>query len=219
MRFRTRTSASNAIRRQRQSCQSVRYGRICGLSRDTDRQAILRDNPGLSNAASRGQMGQFGFRNGLMDAAGDFLSSRQLRSLPRAERLSEQQRPVPRRLGKRCLAAMGVGKRPVAAGRASGNLDFIIEPGKPDRSILISRMKSTDPGIAMPELGRATAHVEAIQLLEKWIGAMPESRKSVTHLRVSVRSVCPSIHSNTESIAGWLTGPCSMSDSKFCWLT
>lgn len=73
------------------------------------------------------------------------------------------------------LAAYGIGKRPVAAGRASGDFDFIIEPGKPDRSILVSRMKSVDAGIAMPELGRATAHVEGIKLLEEWIAAMPST--------------------------------------------
>lgn len=70
-------------------------------------------------------------------------------------------------------AAYGIGKRPVAAGRASGNFDFIIEPGKPERSILVTRMKSTDPGIAMPELGRATVHEEGVKLLEDWIAAMP----------------------------------------------
>ena len=72
-------------------------------------------------------------------------------------------------------AAYGIGKRPVAAGRASGDLDFIIEPGKPERSILVTRMKSTDPGIAMPELGRATAHEEGIALLNEWIAAMPNA--------------------------------------------
>lgn len=66
----------------------------------------------------------------------------------------------------------GIGKRPVAAGRGSGNLDFVIERGHPDRSILIYRLKSTDPGIAMPELGRATAHDEGIELLEDWVRAM-----------------------------------------------
>lgn len=69
-------------------------------------------------------------------------------------------------------AAYGIAKRPVAAGRASGDLDFIIEQGKPERSILISRMKSTDPGIAMPELGRTTVHSEGVVLLEEWIAAM-----------------------------------------------
>jgi uncharacterized repeat protein (TIGR03806 family) len=72
-------------------------------------------------------------------------------------------------------AAIGIGKRPVATGRASGNLDFIIEAGRPDRSILINRMKSTDPGIAMPELGRAMAHDEGVKLLEGWIAAMPRA--------------------------------------------
>jgi uncharacterized repeat protein (TIGR03806 family) len=69
-------------------------------------------------------------------------------------------------------AALGIGKRPVAAGRGAGNFDFVIEPGHPERSILIHRMKSTDPGVAMPELGRATAHDEGVKLLEEWIAAM-----------------------------------------------
>jgi uncharacterized repeat protein (TIGR03806 family) len=69
-------------------------------------------------------------------------------------------------------AALGIGKRPVAAGRGAGNFDFVIEPGHPERSILTHRMKSTDPGVAMPELGRAMAHDEGIALLEEWIKAM-----------------------------------------------
>lgn len=69
--------------------------------------------------------------------------------------------------------ALGIGKRPVAAGRASGDMDFVIDTGHPDRSILINRMRSTEPGIAMPELGRATVHAEGVKLLEEWIAAMP----------------------------------------------
>ena len=68
--------------------------------------------------------------------------------------------------------AIGIGKRPVAAGRGSGNFDFVIEPGYPERSILLYRLKSTDPGIAMPEVGRATVHKEGAELLEQWIGEM-----------------------------------------------
>jgi uncharacterized repeat protein (TIGR03806 family) len=68
--------------------------------------------------------------------------------------------------------ALGIGKRPVAAGRGSGNLDFVVDPGHPERSILLYRMKSTDPGIAMPELGRATVHDEGAKLLEEWIASM-----------------------------------------------
>ncbi len=69
-------------------------------------------------------------------------------------------------------AAMGIGKRPVAAGRGSGNFDFVIEPGHPERSILLYRLKSTDPGIAMPELGRSAVHKEGAELLEQWIREM-----------------------------------------------
>ena len=69
-------------------------------------------------------------------------------------------------------AALGIGKRPVAAGKGSGNFDFVIEPGHPERSILTYRMKSVDPGIAMPELGRASAHDEGVALLGAWIKSM-----------------------------------------------
>ena len=69
--------------------------------------------------------------------------------------------------------ALGIGKRPVAAGRGSAGRDFAIAPGDPAASILIARMESTDPGIAMPELGRATVHREGVGLLSRWIAAMP----------------------------------------------
>lgn len=68
---------------------------------------------------------------------------------------------------------LGVGKYPVAAGRGSGNFELVIDPGHPERSILPYRMESIDPGIAMPELGRATAHKEGLALLGKWITALP----------------------------------------------
>lgn len=69
--------------------------------------------------------------------------------------------------------ALGIGKRPVAAGRGSGGRDFAIAPGNPEGSILIYRLRSTDPGIAMPELGRVTAHDEGIALLNEWIESLP----------------------------------------------
>lgn len=68
----------------------------------------------------------------------------------------------------------GVEKRPVAAGRGSGGLDFDIAPGKPDQSIIIFRMSSTEPGIAMPELGRTINHDEGIALVREWIAALDE---------------------------------------------
>ena len=69
----------------------------------------------------------------------------------------------------------GVFKRPTAAGRGAGTRDFDIVPGAPDASILLYRMESTDPGIAMPELGRATVHKEGVALVRQWIESMPKS--------------------------------------------
>ena len=69
--------------------------------------------------------------------------------------------------------ARGIGKHPVAAGRGSGTAGLVIDPGKPDNSILIYRLSSTEPGIAMPELGRATTHREGLAMLRQWIDHMP----------------------------------------------
>ncbi|MBO9499162.1 MAG: hypothetical protein J7483_06875 [Novosphingobium sp.] len=68
----------------------------------------------------------------------------------------------------------GVYKRPVAAGRGSGTSDYVIQPGDPGASILVYRLESTDPGIAMPELGRDTVHREGARLLSDWIATMPK---------------------------------------------
>ncbi len=74
---------------------------------------------------------------------------------------------------EREAVTIGVGKRPVAAGQGSGGFDFDIAAGHPERSIMLYRLASTEPGIAMPELGRATAHSEGLALLTQWIKAMP----------------------------------------------
>lgn len=67
---------------------------------------------------------------------------------------------------------LGIGKTPVAAGRGSGNLQFSIEPGQPDKSILLYRIQSTDPGVMMPELGRSLTHQEGVALVRDWIRQM-----------------------------------------------
>ncbi len=64
---------------------------------------------------------------------------------------------------------LGIMKTPVAAGRGSGNLKYDIEPGKPEKSILIYRMNTTDPGFAMPEIGREQVHKEGVALISRWI--------------------------------------------------
>ena len=64
---------------------------------------------------------------------------------------------------------LGIFKKPVAAGRASGNLKYSIVPGHSDDSIMLFRMKSLDPGIMMPESGRALADDAGIMLIKDWI--------------------------------------------------
>jgi uncharacterized repeat protein (TIGR03806 family) len=68
--------------------------------------------------------------------------------------------------------AWGYKKRPVAAGRGSGGLDYDIAPGDPEKSILIYRLNSVDPGVMMPELGRTTIHEEGVALLREWIRSL-----------------------------------------------
>ncbi len=65
--------------------------------------------------------------------------------------------------------ALGIGKRPVAAGRGAGDNEFDIVAGKPEESILLTRVESTEPGVMMPELGRNLEDQAAVELLRKWI--------------------------------------------------
>ena len=66
----------------------------------------------------------------------------------------------------------GVLKRPVAAGKGSGDRQFDIKPGDPDGSILIYRVESVEPGIMMPELGRHIADPAAVSLLRDWVSSL-----------------------------------------------
>ncbi|MCU0448144.1 MAG: hypothetical protein MUE85_24855 [Microscillaceae bacterium] len=70
------------------------------------------------------------------------------------------------------LTALGIQKPPVAAGRGAGNYLFSIVPGKPEESMMVYRMESTDPGVMMPELARKLVHHEGIELIKEWIKAM-----------------------------------------------
>ncbi len=68
----------------------------------------------------------------------------------------------------------GVHKRPTAAGRGSGDNLFVIEPGRPEQSILLHRMESVEPGVMMPELGRTVVDGKSLALIRDWIASMPE---------------------------------------------
>lgn len=69
--------------------------------------------------------------------------------------------------------SLGLGKRPVAAGRGAGDGRFVIDPGHPERSIMVHRMDSVEPGVAMPELGRSVHDAAGVALISAWIAAMP----------------------------------------------
>lgn len=73
-------------------------------------------------------------------------------------------------------AALGIGKRPVAAGRGSGGLEVSIAPGDPAASILLHRMKSAEPGVMMPELSRSLVHEEGVALIADYIASLKPER-------------------------------------------
>ena len=43
--------------------------------------------------------------------------------------------------------------------------------------MLMFRLKSTDAGIMMPELGKRMIHDEGVELVREWIAAMPPADK------------------------------------------
>jgi hypothetical protein len=65
----------------------------------------------------------------------------------------------------------------VAAGHGSGEHRFDIVPGKPDDSIVIYRLESTEPGVMMPELPRRMVPDDAVALLREWIAQMKDPSK------------------------------------------
>lgn len=70
-------------------------------------------------------------------------------------------------------SAYGVLKTPIAAGRGTGGLSFDILPGQPNQSILLHRVRSTEPGVVMPEFGRTQVDEAGVALLSEWIASMP----------------------------------------------
>lgn len=67
---------------------------------------------------------------------------------------------------------LGVMKRPVAAGRGAGDLEFDIVPGDPDHSIMAYRMASLEGGVSMPEIGRSSLDPAGIDVVRRWIAEM-----------------------------------------------
>jgi hypothetical protein len=67
---------------------------------------------------------------------------------------------------------LGFYKKPVATGKGSFNLRYSIVPGNPKESILLARMHSLDPGIMMPESGRALRDEEGLEIVSAWIDSL-----------------------------------------------
>jgi cytochrome c551/c552 len=67
---------------------------------------------------------------------------------------------------------LGLRKPPVAAGRGSGSLAYDVAPGNPEGSILVHRMASTEPGVAMPEIGRSSVDKDGLEVIRAWIKSL-----------------------------------------------
>jgi uncharacterized repeat protein (TIGR03806 family) len=66
-------------------------------------------------------------------------------------------------------ATLGICKPPVATGRGSAGRPYDIVPGRPDESIIMARLESTEPEIKMPELGRTLVDTQGTALIREWI--------------------------------------------------
>ncbi len=69
-------------------------------------------------------------------------------------------------------AHFGICKSPVAAGPGSGGRLYDITPGRPDESIMVYRMESTDLEVKMPELPNLIPDDAGARLIREWIAAM-----------------------------------------------
>jgi hypothetical protein len=67
---------------------------------------------------------------------------------------------------------LGVCKQHVAAGSGGANLTYDIVPGKPEESLLLSRMEATTGQAMMPRVGRSLADREGLNLLQSWVTSM-----------------------------------------------
>lgn len=67
---------------------------------------------------------------------------------------------------------LGIYKATVSAGAGTGGHQYSIVPGNPEESIMVYRMKSTNPGAMMPEVGRRLVHDEGVALIADWIEGM-----------------------------------------------
>jgi mono/diheme cytochrome c family protein len=53
----------------------------------------------------------------------------------------------------------------------------VVEPGRPEASVLMARMRSRNPQTQMPPLGTVEPDNAALALVERWIRTQPQARK------------------------------------------
>lgn len=70
---------------------------------------------------------------------------------------------------------LGVCKRPGAAGPGAGGRRYDVVPGQPDASIIPYRLASTEPAVAMPQIGRSVVDAHGLALVTQWIAEMQGS--------------------------------------------
>ncbi len=71
--------------------------------------------------------------------------------------------------------ALGIWKSTVSAGKGTFDRTHVIIPGRPEDSIMMWRIRSVEPGVMMPEIGRRVRHVEGEEIIRKWIAGMKDS--------------------------------------------
>jgi uncharacterized repeat protein (TIGR03806 family) len=64
---------------------------------------------------------------------------------------------------------LGVCRRPAMAGSGSGGLDYDLVPGHPERSVMLFRMRTSDPRARMPTVGTNFNDPFGADLVERWI--------------------------------------------------
>ncbi len=71
---------------------------------------------------------------------------------------------------------LGIYKATVSAGGGTGGHTYSIVPGSSGTSIMVNRMKSINPGVMMPEVGRTVVHEEGVKLIAEWIDKMDPAK-------------------------------------------
>lgn len=70
---------------------------------------------------------------------------------------------------------LGRCRRPNSAGNGTGGRSFDLVPGDPEMSILVWRMRSTDPALRMPQLPNNFVDESGVAVVSRWIQEMPAS--------------------------------------------